>query len=344
MKKIIALALALIMALSMASVAFAAAAPCAEELQAGKCEVEIEGTAHLLPGEKYLIMMDEAKDLKLTAEWSKGGALVKGISYDKKAVADDFDDAHTLVEPTLTNNFDSTAETDDEAGAWVLELNENFTITTAKALEGKLVVTGKVDGEKETEKVAVAYEVSNHVVTLQGEEDLEDVVTYEADNNTLYICEEDAPGYVIFNTQALLGVTLNMVGEEKAFMYNDEKAIEALTEKFPEADIECYNFGGEPTFKNAAAFTLQADYADQYYVYTYVDGKLEAQDYEWDSIEGVYTWETKSPASYVISDVELVAAEEETKNPDTGANDVVGVAAALAVVSLVAAGAVSLKK
>ena len=43
-------------------------------------------------------------------------------------------------------------------------------------------------------------------------------------------------------------------------------------------------------------------------------------------------------------DVEIVAAAEETKNPDTGANDVVGVAAALAVVSLVAAGAVSLKK
>ena len=46
----------------------------------------------------------------------------------------------------------------------------------------------------------------------------------------------------------------------------------------------------------------------------------------------------------LVSDVEIVAAEEDTKNPDTGANDVVGVAAALAVVSLVAAGAVSLKK
>ena len=58
----------------------------------------------------------------------------------------------------------------------------------------------------------------------------------------------------------------------------------------------------------------------------------------------------KTPTTYVISDVELVAAaadsaaDHETKNPDTGANDVVGVAAALAVVSLLAAGAVSLKK
>ena len=56
------------------------------------------------------------------------------------------------------------------------------------------------------------------------------------------------------------------------------------------------------------------------------------------------TWSTKSPKSYVISDVELVAAAEDSKNPDTGANDVVGVAAALAVVSLVAGAAVSLKK
>ena len=46
----------------------------------------------------------------------------------------------------------------------------------------------------------------------------------------------------------------------------------------------------------------------------------------------------------IVTDVEIAAAGADTKNPDTGANDVVGVAAALAVVSLVAAGAVSLKK
>jgi len=43
--------------------------------------------------------------------------------------------------------------------------------------------------------------------------------------------------------------------------------------------------------------------------------------------------------------VEIVLADEEaTKNPDTGANDVVGIAAALAVTSLVAAAAISIKK
>ena len=126
-----------------------------------------------------------------------------------------------------------------------------------------------------------------------------------------------------------------------------------------DATIDCYTFGGTPTFTNAAAFTLQADYADQYHVYTYASGKLTKVSYDWNSIDGVYEWSTKSPASYVISDTELTAADETsdsssastsitttttTKNPDTGATDVVGVAAALAVISLVSAGAVALTK
>lgn len=139
-----------------------------------------------------------------------------------------------------------------------------------------------------------------------------------------------------------------MVAGEKAFMFADETAIEALEEKFPEADLECYNFGGAPVFNNAAVFTQQADYADQYYIYSYKNGKLAEVEAEWNNIEGVYEWETKAPTSYVISDVELVAAAEEEsfedKNPDTGANDVVGIAAALTVTSLVAAAAVSLRK
>ena len=51
-----------------------------------------------------------------------------------------------------------------------------------------------------------------------------------------------------------------------------------------------------------------------------------------------------------MSTEELVSAdgeevtEPDVENPDTGANDVVGIAAALGVVALVSAAAVSLKK
>ena len=58
--------------------------------------------------------------------------------------------------------------------------------------------------------------------------------------------------------------------------------------------------------------------------------------------------DVKVLGKYIVSDVDLeVKAAEGDKNednPETGANDVVAIAAGLAVVSLVAAGAVSLKK
>ena len=82
------------------------------------------------------------------------------------------------------------------------------------------------------------------------------------------------------------------------------------------------------------------------FFYLYNDGKLTKIDATYDDDEDVeaWVWTAIAEGTIIVTDVEIVLADEATKNPDTGANDVVGVAAALAVVSLVAAGAVSLKK
>ena len=372
MKKLMALALALLLALSMGSVALAQQPEISTD---GNRPLDVPGgipgcgftdendedceltREHLLPGEKYALFYtaDPGKDLKVTAEWTKGGALVAGISYEKKSRLEDYDEillpevslagSQSDATRALTRSGGSFALEGGTRGIWVLTLKENFTISDLKDLEGTITVTGKdMAGEKKTEKFEFKHVVANHKITVQGDEDLDSARELEAANNTLYVCEDEADGYVKFNLKALLGATLNMVGKEKAFMYTDESAIAALTEQFPKADIECFQFGGTPTFKNAAKFTLQADYADQYFVYSYENGKLVPQDYSWNSVEGVYEWETNTPATYVISDVELVAAAETTKNPDTGANDVVGVAAALAVVSLLSVAAISRKK
>ena len=95
------------------------------------------------------------------------------------------------------------------------------------------------------------------------------------------------------------------------------------------------------------------------YVYGIKDGKVVDAGLDWDEDVYAYVGKIRSSASYIISDIELdVSAVDDTTddttddgtatdgvdNPDTGANDVVGVATALAVVSLVAAGAVAVKK
>ena len=102
-------------------------------------------------------------------------------------------------------------------------------------------------------------------------------------------------------------------------------------------------------FPTTLSFELYA--AEDEYVYAVKDGKLTNSGLKWD--EDVYAWtgKVRSAVQYVISDIELDTTavdtgdgDTTTENPATGANDVVGVATALAVVSLVAAGAVSLKK
>ena len=72
--------------------------------------------------------------------------------------------------------------------------------------------------------------------------------------------------------------------------------------------------------------------------------------------EDAYEWTSSKLTTYVVSDAKLKAdgtvsgsgdktEDDKTEtNPNTGANDVVGLAAGLAVVSLVAGGAVMLKK
>ena len=344
MKKIVALALALLMVLSMGTVALAA------DYYLEECVI-CGDEGHLLPGETYplsFLLTDYDFDSdsppmdkrwKVSTDWEVGGALVKAVYWDKDFEWDEYQGGESAAPAYLSNG--------EETGAWVIEMNENYTITELKRLEGTITFEPKgINKENGLEdlEIVVADIVSNHLVEVIGEEDADDVIYEDAENNTVYQCVEDEAGYVGFNSGKLLSVLCDLESEEKVFAYNNEEMIEALAEKFPEADIECYNFGAARTLQNEAKLTLQADYADQYYVYTYNKGVLEAQDYTWNDVDGVYEWNTKTLGAYVISDVELVAAEEETKNPDTGANDVVGAAAALAVVALVAGAAVSMKK
>ena len=71
---------------------------------------------------------------------------------------------------------------------------------------------------------------------------------------------------------------------------------------------------------------------------------------KWDEDEGCYILKTRTLGNYVFSDVALPldvannTTDTPVTNPDTGANDVVGIATALAAVALVSAAAVSLKK
>ena len=115
-----------------------------------------------------------------------------------------------------------------------------------------------------------------------------------------------------------------------------------------DADMDFYLFNSDTKFttfnSNAKLYFNDADEND--FVYQIKDKKLvKVGTYSED--DGCWVVKTRTLGQYVVSDVELKEFEATGSvdgNPDTGANDVVGIATALAAVALVSAAAVSLKK
>ncbi len=245
----------------------------------------------------------------------------------------------------------------DKNGNVLLILKENYKLAEDKTIKGEIELYNKTT--KTSEFIEVEYTVKNTVnEDIPGARKAKDAADYSItpDENTIYIMDEDG-GYVSFSEEMLSGV-VKMNPEEKVFLniwYGNENdttediidAIEAeLGEDYvDEAIIEYYTFETR-AFKNEVAFSYEAYEDDPHFFYLWNDGKLTKIDATYDDDEDVeaWVWNAIAEGTIIVTDVEIVLADETTKNPDTGANDVVGVAAALAVVSLIAAGAVSLKK
>lgn len=309
MKKIISVLLALIMVFSMGVVALA------------EC-----------PGEKYDI---DAGNLYPKTEWK-----IKDTDFTKG----DFCGAHMVEEVKI-----------DRDGKVVLSIKENFTMDEDKDIYGEVVLAYK-DKSANVDDVILPVHifVNNIVEEIYGAKKpagADDISGY-MNENTLIVMDEDG-GYVMFEDGVLTG-TVKMNKNEKVQAYVeviDEDVEEKMDEVLGDFDgiVEYYNYAGTG-FKNEIAFTYEAEKEDPHFFYQWNGKTFVKLDVEFDEDEDVdaYVWTGDINNTIIVTDEELVAAEVEpdyaTKNPDTGANDVVGVASALAVVSLVAAGAISLKK
>ena len=170
-------------------------------------------------------------------------------------------------------------------------------------------------------------------------------------------------------------LTTKVSRNQTAFNFKYDTAVDIdVLDANEDANILAINFKGTQTFDNDAKITLSnavgswlslGDVIDHtgdetVYIYTFDGEKLTLVDKQ-DAAKGdiVYTAPAnKALGSIYFSDKELTGAAEETtsssssssssssdkSNVDTGANDMVSVALAMAVVSLAAAGAVAFKK
>ena len=213
-----------------------------------------------------------------------------------------------------------------------------------------------------SDRVTVKFKMNNYKDTLK-EEDLDWVITVAGPKAYKYDSKAKAKNATFdFNGVAFAEVKL-FPGETYKVNVNT-KYDKDIARLYPEADFEFVELTGD--FDKVADVVIPAS-KDNKFIYEVVDGDLVAVDAEYvkghkfDSGEKVngYLFTTNELGKYAISDVELdlededidldddttsAPVEDNKVNPPMGANDFVGAAVALAVVSVAAAGALALKK
>lgn len=319
MKKVLALVLAVAM---MATVAFAldaSYAPGTEDIELGAS-------------------MGAAKDLNTDNYSIKKVTYEKGKAYVASIVLDD-----------------------DEGNSLTMNLKSDYTMAYSSAdkfkdVEFTVELRGKgagADMPKATFKTTVGYLVETVEIDANN-----NVGSVDFDTVNKFASEKDADGKVVGMPYGTLSfdtidtnttVDVRVYDGDKAFLGHnvdaDKKVLIANADA--EAEISFLNFEAKPSFNSTATvYFYQVD--EDGFVYELTgEGKIKKSAAKWSEDDGAWVLKTRTLGSYVFSDKALASAADatdSTTNPDTGANDVVGIATALAVVSLVAAGAVSLKK
>lgn len=222
---------------------------------------------------------------------------------------------------------------------------------------------------KEGSKVNMGSLVTNLAEGDEAEMNISGTIGYETTDAKSYTVmegpvtnfddvDDDDTIELDFGGDALFEV--NAKGQKDLFLRLDTSD-SALEDKYPEASLEVRYFAGNnKTFRKTGTLTFEdIDPIENEngklvapYIYEVVNGKLVVfNDAKYDMDESKFTIKTNKLGNYVISDRELDASEaidgegeneggssnggsNSEKNPDTGANDFVGLAVALAVVSI----------
>lgn len=169
---------------------------------------------------------------------------------------------------------------------------------------------------------------------------------------------------------------VNAKHQDDLFLRYNSKIVDSIYEKYPDADLTFVGFdGNDKTFLRTGTLYIPYELDEKVpFIYERTADGLKLIKDAYDKGEEMFVIRTKTLGNYVISDIELkdtIKDESSSKptepnsgatnnpntgagnkpnpdtgvgNPDTGANDFVGVAVALAVVSAGAIGALTLSK
>ena len=269
------------------------------------------------------------------------------------------DDNYSIKKVSYTSGkayVDSVALDDDEGDELTIALKENYELDKYKTVEMTIDLRGKGSSNDDISLdllFYVGYDVTTVAIGSDGDingSDLALGTINKFDSGD----EGQAYGILEFDADDDTSVSVRVYDGEQYFLnvnYDADKTL-LVNNADSDAEISFLNFEGHPTFNSTATiYFYQVD--EDGFIYQLTDsGKIAKSAAKWSEDDGCWVLKTRTLGSYVFSDAALTAvssdasadADSSTANPDTGANDVVGIATALAVASLVAAGAVSLKK
>ena len=353
MKKVLALVLAVMM---MATVAFAAGS------------VESDGSV-LNPGsgsDNAGYGWKPGKTINITA---KGVAESDGSPY--KFLDSNFDpDTDKLLKDINSTNYSITSIKYNDGKSMVtgisfndkkdrveIKLTKDYDLTKVKKLDMTFTLKGKKSGKSDRPDdidIHITQDVNfgTKYIKIDNKNETDFVEAWDADNNDdmyVYEVKDDGAAWGTLEFAAKddeVEVEVRVYDGDRLYLYNDLDANDDVLKAYADtdADLSFLNFVGTPTFNATATVRIYKE--EDSFVYGVKDGKLTNVNAKWDDDEGCFILKTRTLGSYVFSDKKLsvAAADASTNNPDTGANDVVGIATALAAVALVSAAAVSLKK
>lgn len=292
MKKVLAILLTALMALSLTPAALA------YDLVLDN-DGDLGSDGQMLPGVVYEFMLDEARDepsvaltstnFSLSVDWYEGRSYVEYVRITDGRIAIKLkptgvytDEKNIEAEITLTAKRDITRRLgDDDDRTILIEKGDTFSISLSET-------------------------IARDVVEVEGEEEPGDVSPYMADDaDTIFVCT--SAGYVGFSAgdRDFMLVT-RMGNNKKAYIDVDTAIIEKIENQYKGNgyNLSYYKFNDGPNVSNGTMSIRQTAY-----VYSWDGSKLTPISTT--EKDGRCQWKVEGKVgTYVISDKELVAGAQ----------------------------------
>lgn len=244
----------------------------------------------------------------------------------------------------------SSVTIDDDDEVLVVALKKDYKSTKDKTLAGTVKLREK--GKSTYYSLSINAEIGYTVVDLPVDGN-GDINLTTVDSGSIYRIKDDDKGYGTLNFSAGdTDISVRVYDGEVYYLHSNNDAVRSVLSNNTDtdADIDFLTFEGTPTFNATATVSFYGVDEDAYVYELGNNGRLTRSAAKWNEDNGSWELRTRTLGSYVFSTEALKSPagnstdDKNDKNPDTGANDLTGMATALALASMVSAAAVSLKK